>query len=160
MTTYARLVNGFALDCQVAASAAELAARFHPAWLAANPFTVVPDGTIHGARDNGNGTFTNPPPTPVVTVDKILLRKEARDHVITALGGSGPGSALLQYYLDIADANTATTAAARNMRLARDVIRNDMSFTKQETDSLLTALQFAASDRLAVINTWPFVQVT
>ena len=160
MTTYARLVNGHALDCQTAASATELAARFHPSWLAANPFTVVPDGTVHGARDNGNGTFTNPAPPAPVTADAILQRKEARMHVINALGGSGPGSALLQYYLDIADANTATTAAARNMRLARDVIRNDMSFSKQEADSLLTALQFAASDRLAVINTWPFVQVT
>lgn len=63
MTTFARLVNGSALDCRVQASAAELAACFHPAWLAANPFSVVPDGTVHGAKDNGDGTFTNPPPS-------------------------------------------------------------------------------------------------
>lgn len=65
MTTYARLVDGFAVDCQVAANTAELSARFHPDWYAAHPFSVVPDGTLHGAKDNGNGTFTNPPsPAP------------------------------------------------------------------------------------------------
>lgn len=67
MTTFARIVGGFALDCQIAATATELAARFHPEWLAKNPFIVVPDGTLHGALDNGNGTFSNPlPPVPVV----------------------------------------------------------------------------------------------
>lgn len=65
MTTFARLVNGYALDCRVHASATEMTACFHPDWLAANPFTVVPDGTIHGAKDNGNGTFTNPPAPPI-----------------------------------------------------------------------------------------------
>lgn len=63
MSTFARVTGGFALDCRVNASAAELAACFHPDWLAKNPFVVVPDGTIHGAKDNGNGTFTNPSPS-------------------------------------------------------------------------------------------------
>lgn len=36
---------------------------FAAAWLAANPpFIEVPDGTKHGATDNGNGVFTNPLP--------------------------------------------------------------------------------------------------
>lgn len=158
MTTYARIVDGRAYDCQTASSPAELAKRYHPQWLAANPFTVVPDGTLHGAVDNGNGTFTNPPIVQTY-VDRVLLRKEARDHVVQALGGSGSGSALLQYYFDVADASTATTVAARNMRLARRIIEVDTSFSKQEADQLLTALQFTASDRNAVISTWPVVQV-
>lgn len=62
MTTFARSVGGFAVDIQIAASATELQGRFHPDWLAKNPFIVVPDGTLHGAIDNGNGTFTNVPP--------------------------------------------------------------------------------------------------
>lgn len=62
MSTFARIVNGCAVDCRVQASAADLAACFHPDWLAKNPFVIVPDGTLHGAIDNGNGTFTNPPP--------------------------------------------------------------------------------------------------
>lgn len=59
MSTFARVVDGFALDIQIAATVTELASRFHPNWLAANPFIVVPDGTLHGATDNGDGTFTN-----------------------------------------------------------------------------------------------------
>lgn len=62
MTTFARVAGGYALDCQIAATATDLAARFNPEWLSANPFVIVPDGTLHGAVDNGNGTFTNPPP--------------------------------------------------------------------------------------------------
>lgn len=48
MTTYARLVDGFALDVQSAASANDLAARYHADWLAKNQFSVVPDDTLHG----------------------------------------------------------------------------------------------------------------
>lgn len=67
MTTFARIVGGFAIDCRVQASATELAACFHPDWLAKNPFVQVPDGTLHGAKDNGNGTFTNHVPVVFVT---------------------------------------------------------------------------------------------
>ncbi len=67
MTTFARLVNGYALDCQVAATATDLATRFNADWLARNPFSVVPDGTLHGAVINADGTFGNPiPPAPPV----------------------------------------------------------------------------------------------
>lgn len=72
MTTFARIVQGFAIDCRVHATATELAACFHPEWLAAHPFVVVPDGTQHGAKDNGNGTFTNilpPQPDPPVPIN-------------------------------------------------------------------------------------------
>lgn len=80
MTTFARIVDGYALDCHVAASAAELAARFHPEWLARNPFIVVPDGTLHGAKDNGNGTFSNPPAPvsfPAAALDKTAAEFES-----------------------------------------------------------------------------------
>ncbi len=65
MSTFARIVDGVALDCQVADDASELAARFHPEWLARNPFTQVPDGTAHGAVSDGHGGWINPPPAPV-----------------------------------------------------------------------------------------------
>lgn len=85
MTTYARIVGGHATDIQIVASAAELAARFHPAWLAANPFVVVPDGTSHGARDNGNGTFTNPaPPSPSTPAPRTAALIEVIDAIPAA----------------------------------------------------------------------------
>lgn len=61
MTTFARVIDGSTVDCQVAANQAELAKRFHPDWLARNPFIQVPDGTQASAKDNLDGTFTNPP---------------------------------------------------------------------------------------------------
>lgn len=60
MKTFARVVDGVALDCQVAADSAELATRFHPEWLAKNPFTLVPDWTLHGATSDGHGGWINP----------------------------------------------------------------------------------------------------
>lgn len=63
MTTYAHIVDGHTTN--VVVTPPDLSLRFHPDWLAANPFVVVPDGTLHGARDNGDGTFSNPPaPAP------------------------------------------------------------------------------------------------
>lgn len=62
MTTYARIVEGRAVDVVVTPPLLE--ERFHPDWLAQQSFIVVPDGTENGAKDNGDGTFTNPPPPP------------------------------------------------------------------------------------------------
>ena len=82
MTTFARLVDGYAVDCRVQASATELAACFHPDWLATHPFVVVPDGTVHGAKDNGDGTFTNPPiPPPPVPQPRVATRIEVIDAI-------------------------------------------------------------------------------
>lgn len=156
VTTFARIVGGYALDCRVHASATELAACFHPEFLAENPFAVVPDGTRHGAKDNGNGTFTNLPLPAPVTVPERLLRKDARAVVIAALGGNGAGSAKLQSYRDVASANTATTQAAQNMRLALEIWRTDDYFTQADVDSLMAAFQFASGDRAAVNAQWPF----
>ena len=127
MTTFARLVNGFALDCRVHATATELAACFHPEWLAANPFVVVPDGTIHGAKDNGNGTFTNPPPPPVPVPQP---RAATRIEVIDAI----PAAQWLAWR-DTADAAAARQFARLN---AADTI------TTAEWDALGNFLQTKA----------------
>ena len=159
MTTYARIVSGYALDCQSAASATQLVARYHPVWLAANPFTVVPDGTLHGAKDNGNGTFTNPPIATPLTKDLTLTKKEARALAVEVFGGAGAGSAKLQGYIDIAAASTATTAGAQNTRFALRAYDSDGSFTKDEASSIMTGLNFASGDKAAVLAAWPFIVV-
>ncbi len=60
MTTYARIVNGRTADIVVTPPSLE--SRYHPDWLARNTFIVVPDGTLDNARDNGDGTYSNPVP--------------------------------------------------------------------------------------------------
>lgn len=160
MTTYARIVSGLAVDVRVHATATELEACFTAAWLAAHPFTVVPDGTIHGAKDNGNGTFSNPTPPSVSTVDLFLDRKALRAHVTNVFGGGGAGTAKLQGYIDTAIADTATTAAGQNRRYALDALRQEETFSKTEAQQVMTALQFSGADKTAVLNAWPFVTVT
>ena len=60
--TWAQVVAGVVLN-PVTKDPAEC---FTSDWLEANPpFIEGPDGTKHGARSNGDGTYTNPPePAP------------------------------------------------------------------------------------------------
>lgn len=61
---FARIVNGLAVDVFEVHGSGGLAACAHPDWIevrgGVNSWVVVPDGTQHGALDNGDGTFTNP----------------------------------------------------------------------------------------------------
>lgn len=157
MTTFARIVNGFAIDCRVHASATELAACFHPVWLAQNPFVVVPDGTVHGARDNGNGTFTNPIVIPPPPVYRRLTRQDLRAVAKKAFGDNGAAVAKLQTYLDTAKANVGTTAADKVMRYAYDSIMTGDDFSFDDGDQIMTGLQFTAPDKAAVQALWPQV---
>lgn len=61
MTTYARIVDDRAVD--VVVSPPSLEERFNAEWLSRQVFVVVPDGTVSGAKDNHDGTFSNPPST-------------------------------------------------------------------------------------------------
>ena len=156
MTTFARLVNGFALDCRVHASATEMAACFHPDWLAANPFVVVPDGTMHGAKDNGNGTFSNPIVAPPPVVDLLLARSDLIDHLITQLGGAARFGAV------IAAAKTATdgTVAAYYEKYSA----NGAPTTKAQAQTVFTAIraaglpagsQVTVAEITAIVTNWP-----
>lgn len=87
MTTYARLVDGFALDCQVAECTADLSGRYHPEWFSRQSFVVVPDGTIHGAENNGDGTFTNPSLTLENIAPIELSDIEKLQAIVTAIAG-------------------------------------------------------------------------
>ena len=151
MTTFARLVRGIALDCRVQASATELAACFHPDWLAANPFTVVPDGTLHGAKDNGNGTFTNPVPPPVPVTPVIMTDKQFRKYAAQKLGGAAAVG-----LIDIA----AEASANGDVRFAYRAWTKAQTFEKDEVESLTAVLVagncMTNAQRNAIIGTnWP-----
>lgn len=64
MTTFAHIENGYVIDPYDHATIAEYKSRFGALadqWV----IVSVPSGTVHGAKDNGDGTFTNPPPPPL-----------------------------------------------------------------------------------------------
>lgn len=65
--TFAQTASGRAENpCDGLTLEDALASSFHPDFVAreisaGRPWVSVPQGTLHGAMDNGDGTFTNPP---------------------------------------------------------------------------------------------------
>lgn len=69
MTTYAHEKDLTVYDPQPNSSLSGYLNRFNAAtvygWIVdGHTFKAVPDGTEHGAHDNEDGTYTNPPPPP------------------------------------------------------------------------------------------------
>lgn len=160
MTTFARIVGGYAVDCHVAADLVELAARFHPQWFANHPFIIVPDGTKHGATDNGHGTFTNPPVPPVVLIDSVLDENGFIDYMTDQLGGGATGDARYGAILIAAKNTTDSTVATKFAKF------NAAPGRRQPTKKLLNAMKTAAlpagsavttAEINAIDNNWPQV---
>lgn len=160
MTTYARIQSGFAVDVQIAATATELAARFHPEWFAANPFTVVPDGTLHGARDNGNGTFTNPLPPPVVAIPLTVSKTAFMDVCQTAFGGGATGRQRFGAIIRACGASNDD-----EVRFVYERFQGAQTFDKQVVLQLMTLLiskgtalitpAVNVAERTAIDTNWP-----
>lgn len=76
MPKFGRLEGGQILDVQENVNIAAYRARFSAALLAAWGDTIrqVPDGTVHGAEDNGDGTYTNPSSPAVVSGPSAIDR--------------------------------------------------------------------------------------
>lgn len=74
MTTFAREKSLIVNDPQQNNSLQEYLLRYNAVavygWMSDGwVFKSVPDGTEHGATDNGDGTYTNPPPPPAPSQD-------------------------------------------------------------------------------------------
>lgn len=156
MSTFARLVGGSALDCQVAATVAELAARFHPDWLARNPFTQVPEGTLHGARDNGDGTFTNPVvPLPVLTPASISA-SEFQETCEAAFGGGMIGATRFGQVMR----DMGSSADDLVFSVYQKFVKSS-TFDRPKTAAALQVLVakniMVANERTAVIAAWRMV---
>lgn len=154
MTTFARIVDGYAIDCRVHTSATELAACFHPSWLAVNPFVVVPDGTAHGAKDNGDGTFTNPaiqnPPASPATLSASAFQ----DLCVNNLGGNSIGETRFG-----AIVRTMSTSADDLVFSVYQRFIKSSTFDKSKSIQMFQILQnkgiMTSQERNAIINAWP-----
>lgn|GEM_PF-1830406 len=125
MTTFARIESGIAFDPVVAASAEAAKAIFGPiadAWV----FTLVPDGTKHGARDNGDGTFTNPIPRAVEPTYSSLSKVQFQDLCVVQLGGDATGRARYVSVMNQIKASTnPDTAFSYERYLAANALERD-----------------------------------
>lgn len=154
MNTYARVIDGIVLDPVLAISTAE-ALNFFPYapddWV----FQEVPEGTMHGAKDNGDGTFTNPePPTQITyqTMEKI----DFMDHVYACLGGGLDGIAAFGAILMEARASTDPMVVAAMERYA-----SANTFNRDESSVFLDILvaasdvTFSQAQKDKIIADWP-----
>ncbi len=88
MTTYARIVDGLAID--VVVTPPTLAERFNPEWLAKQTFYIAPDGTLSGrpATVNPDDSVTwgaNPEPAAPKTTPEIPIN-HSEQHRALVLG--------------------------------------------------------------------------
>jgi hypothetical protein len=158
MSTYARIKDGFAVD--VIVTPPELVDRFHPEWLSRHTFIIVPDGTKHGAKDNGNGTFTNTAVPAVVTVNAVLGADAFIDYMTAQLGNGAVGDARYGTILLAADSSIDPTVVTKFAKFK--ATPGDRAATKK----LLNAMKTAAIPAGAVVtnaevnaidNNWPQV---
>lgn len=152
MTTYARIVDGHAVDIVV--TPPELNERFHPEWLARQNFVVVPDGTEHGATDNNDGTFTNPPAPPPPAPVYILLSKTAfQDLAWAQLGSGASGMARFSVILKAcANGNDVLQAIFDRYQAATLFARDQV---KALTDIMVGAGVMQGFEQLAILTNWP-----
>ncbi len=76
MPFFAHTELGYAADVQEDATEQNYLARFSGINTSSWVVTQVPAGTQQGAKDNGDGTFTNPTPAPVPASPKPITKGE------------------------------------------------------------------------------------
>lgn len=77
MAKYARIRDGFLTDVYTVPSQAFPDMATLDKCLPGGGFIVVPDDKVHGAKDNGDGTYTNPSDPPQTVKDKTPVEFEA-----------------------------------------------------------------------------------
>jgi hypothetical protein len=92
MTTFAQVYDGCAHNIVIGSDFdSAMDGKFAPAYVkseiaAGRSWSEVPDGTLHGATANGDGTFTNP--TPLVPTPVPLAINKAQFQALYAQNGN------------------------------------------------------------------------
>jgi len=102
-------------------------------------FTEVPDGTIPGMLDNGDGTFSNPPPDPEPVPQSVT-----RFQALAALHNAGLLDAVKALMADPATDPITVLAWETGYRFNRDSqliaeMAPALGLTDMDLDSLFTA---------------------
>ena len=154
MTKYARNKDGFLTDVwRVPEDYPTIEIRDR--CLGAANWIVVPDSAIHGAKDNGDGTYTNPV-APVLMRPIVYTWDGFNKYLIGRLNLNG--RAKLQAVLESARDFVGTDNAAKNTRGFYTWFVGTTEFEKEETAEMLQYLVDAAiilaRQRDAVLNNW------
>lgn len=152
---FAHTETGVALNVNDDATIEKYRARFTPESMSGWTVKPVPPGTLDNAKDNGDGTFSNPNIPQPPTARLRLTRQDFRALVRGVFGGNAAAVAKLQTYLDAAKANAGTATADKAMRFALDSIQTNTDFSYEDADDIMSAIQFSGADKAAVLNKWP-----
>lgn len=161
MATYARIVGGYTVDVVVDADPVDIYGQAQvDAWDAAGVgFVAVPDGTLNGAADNGDGTFTNPSePEPAEPQPVELTQVAFIDMAIVALGGMPAG---LVRYETVILAAEAQAGVIVGVKTALDQYRMAKSLEKPKVADMLGLFvsnstgDLTTEEMNAVLAAWP-----
>jgi hypothetical protein len=154
MTKYARLRDGHLIDVYTApGDFADLDTLER--CLPGDPFIVVPSDAENGARDNGDGTYTNPtPPTPVAT--PLIMSKTA----FNLFGWAQIGMAAFQKVLEDTRNSAGTTTADYEARAAVNQYDSALTFEKSQVEQLglkIKAAGHMTDEQYALMtgDSWP-----
>ena len=157
MSKFAHTEIGFALDPYESDSAEAYLKRFTTDatkdWLVVE----VPNNTEHGAKDNGDGTFTNPAAVPAAPATPAVLSSTAfQDVCETALGGGSTGRARFGEIV-----RAMQTSADNELLAVYKRYEKSVTFEKSKVAGLLTLLvakgvaSLTAQERTAILAGWP-----
>lgn len=150
---YAKIIDGVANNPVPAETREEVAKYFNAEWLSrqggVEAWKEVPNGTQHGAKDNGDGTFTNPPGPKTIPI--TMTDKQFRQHVQKKLGAGVYGKAFK-------DASQSNDGAVLDAYAAwSKATTYDKAEVAAFTDALVTAGILTSQQRALLVGNgnWP-----
>lgn len=167
MTKYAIISSGVVTELVAAPDPLPLWAADDAAWLAKqfpslSGFTQVPDDTLPGATDNGDGTFANP--TQVVPSKPKALSKTAfMKHAVgqfAATNSTNLKDSYARYYtvMSVAKSSSddAVRAAHEQYDIAIEVSKAEVeTLTQWMVDATGDTDRLTSAERTAVLDNWP-----
>lgn len=119
-------------------------------------FVVVPDEAVHGAKDNGDGTFTNPSPSNPSKAPLILSASGFQDTCVAGLGGNSVGEARFGAIIRAMASSNDDLVFSIYQRFVKST-----TFDRQKSGQMLTVLvqkniaNLTAQERTAILAEWP-----
>jgi len=154
MTKYARVQDGFLTDVwRVPEDYPDTQTRDRA--LGPDGWVVVPDDAAHGAKDNGDGTYTNPS-TVVQLLPQILSATAFQEMCELALGGNSVGRARFGEII-----RAMETSADNEVFAAAKTYAKSTTFERAKTQRFLTLLRqkgvaaLTNAEITAIIAAWP-----
>lgn len=167
MTTYAHTETGFALDPWPNDTQPEYEARFAGIDKSQWHIVSVPDGTRQGAKDNGDGTYTNPSVPSHTPQPSALSGKEFFEYAVAVLmtvNSANKAASMLRYGQIIA-AMLAKAATDPMTAIAETSYRAALAgghLTFADAEILIPALEangaastITSAEATAILANWP-----